>query len=140
MEVNNAISFHNLVVDKIKKHENFSFDYKEATTPSIQSQLRNSTRTNLFKVKTRSHGTNMNTKYRVGISNVKRPDDVVGSDYGSFDLQVIVNNPGQNDDGTVLENFQNLTFDEDNVNFLPRAIGSLISFFLKLGVLNISLK
>ena len=65
----------------------------------------------------------MNTKYRVGISNVKRADDVVGSDYGSFDLQVIVNNPGQNDDGTILENFQNLTFDEDSVNFLPRAIG-----------------
>jgi len=103
--------------------ENFSFDYKEAVTPSIQSQLVNSARTNLFKVKTRSHGTNMNTKYRVGISNVKRADDVVGSDYGSFDLQVIVNNPGQNDDGTILENFQNLTFDEDSVNFLPRAIG-----------------
>ena len=31
MQVNNAISFHNLVVDKIKKHENFSFDYVNAT-------------------------------------------------------------------------------------------------------------
>ena len=65
----------------------------------------------------------MNSKYRVGIADVKRPVDVAGSDYGSFSLQVIVTNPGQNDDGTVLENFQNLNFDEDSVNYLPRVIG-----------------
>ena len=80
----------------------------------IQSQLVNGARTDLFKVKTISHGTNMNSKYKIGISNVKRAVDVPGSDYGSFDLQVIVNNPGQNDDGTILENFSNLNFDEDS--------------------------
>ena len=73
----------------------------------------------------------MNSKYRVGISNVKRAVDVAGSDYGTFDLQVIINDPTSVDDGIVLENFQNLTFDEDSINFLPRAIGSLISFFAK---------
>jgi len=103
--------------------EVFSFDYSVATTPSIQSQLVGSARTDLFKVNTISHGTNMNSKYRVGIADIKRPVDVAGSDYGSFSLQVIVNNPGQNDDGTVLETFQNLNFDEDSVNFLPRVIG-----------------
>ena len=103
--------------------ENFSFDYKVATTPYIQSQLVNSARTNLFKVNTRSHGTNMNSKYRIGIADIKRPVDVPGSDYGSFSLQVIVNNPGQNDDGTILENFQNLNFDEESTNYLPRVIG-----------------
>ena len=103
--------------------ENFSFDYSVATTPFIQSQLVGSGRTNLFKVNTIAHGTNMNSKYRVGIADVKRPVDVAGSDYGSFSLQVIVNNPGQNDDGTVLETFQNLNFDEDSVNYLPRVIG-----------------
>jgi len=103
--------------------EVFSFDYSVATTPSIQSQLVGGSRTDLFKVNTISHGTNMNSKYRVGIADIKRPVDVAGSDYGSFSLQVIVNNPGQNDDGTVLENFQNLNFDEDSVNFLPRVIG-----------------
>ena len=103
--------------------ENFSFDYKVATTPYVQSQLVNSARTNLFKVNTRSHGTNVNSKYRIGISDVKRPADVPGSDYGSFSLQVIVNNPGQNDDGTILENFQNLSFDEESTNYLPRVIG-----------------
>jgi len=103
--------------------ENFSFDYKVATTPSIQSQLVNGSRTNLFKVNTISHGTNVNSKYRIGISDIKRPVDVAGSDYGSFSLQVIVNNPGQNDDGIVLENFQNLSLDENSTNYLPRVIG-----------------
>ena len=103
--------------------ENFSRDYSVATTPFIQSQLVNSARTNLFKVNTRSHGTNMNSKYRIGIADVKPPADVPGSDYGSFTLQVIVNNPGQNDDGTILETFSNLNFDEESTNYLPRVIG-----------------
>jgi phage tail sheath protein FI len=107
----------------VQTDENFSFDFKEATTPAIQSQLVNSSRTSLFKVKTISHGTNMNSKYRIGISNVKRPVDVAGSDFGSFSLQVIVNNPGQNDDGIILENFDNLNFDEESDNYLPRRVG-----------------
>ena len=65
----------------------------------------------------------MNSKFRVGISDVKRAADVAGSDYGSFSLQVITNNPGQNDDGTVLENFSNINFDENSTNYLPRVIG-----------------
>jgi len=103
--------------------ENFSHDYKVATTPSIQSQLVNSSRTSLFKVNTISHGTNMNSKYRVGISNIKPATDVAGSDYGSFSLQVIINNPGQNDNGVILENFDNLNLDEDSSNYLPLRIG-----------------
>ena len=103
--------------------EAFSFDYAVATTPAIQSQLINSARTDLFKVNTRSHGTNMNSKYKIGISDVKQASDVPGSDFGSFSLQVIINNPGQTDDGTVLENFSNLNFDEDSTNYLPRVIG-----------------
>ena len=103
--------------------ENFSFDYDFASTPFITSQIVNSARTNLFKVKSRAQGTSQNDAYKVGISNIKRPADVPGSDYGSFDLQVIVNNPGQNDDGTILENFQGLNFDEDSTNYLPLRIG-----------------
>ncbi len=103
--------------------EGFSFDYNVATTPFIQSQLVGGSRTNLFKVNTRSHGSNMNSKYKVGISNVKRAVDVPGSDFGQFDLQVIVNNPGDLEDGTILENFTALNFDEDSINYLPRAIG-----------------
>ena len=103
--------------------ENFSFDYKVAHTPILQSQLRNGARTPLFRVATIAHGTNQNTLYRTGISNVKRAVDVAGSDYGSFSLQVIVNNPGQNDDGVILENFDNLNLDADSDNYVVRRIG-----------------
>ena len=103
--------------------ENYTFKYKVATTPAIQSQLVGGVRTDLFKVNTIAHGSAENSKYKIGISDVKAPADVPGSDYGTFSLQVIVNNPGENEDGTILENFQNLTFDEDSVNYLPRVIG-----------------
>jgi len=103
--------------------ENFGFQYSLAKTPFIQSQLVNSARTNLFKLATRSHGSDVNSKYKIGISDVKPASDVAGSDYGSFSVQVIVNNPGQNDDGTILENFQNLNFDESSPNFVSKVIG-----------------
>ena len=38
-------------------------------------------------------------------------------------LRVLRNNPGENNDGEVLEEFTNLSFDPDNINYLPRAIG-----------------
>ena len=103
--------------------ENFGFQYSLAKTPFIQSQVVNATRTNLFKLATRSHGSDVNSKYKIGISDVKPASDVPGSDYGSFNVQVIVNNPGQNDDGTILENFQNLSFDESSTNFVSKVIG-----------------
>jgi phage tail sheath protein FI len=121
--IQNQVAGDDVITFASGSEENFSFDFKVASTPSIQSQLINGARTNLFTVKTLSHGTNMNSKYKVGISDVKRAADVAGSDYGSFSLQVIVNNPGQNDDGTVLENFSNLNFDEESTNYLPRVIG-----------------
>ena len=103
--------------------DDFSDEYSVATTPAIQSQLVNSSRTDLFKVNTISHGSNMNAKWKVGIADVKEPGDVAGSDYGTFSLNVQINNPGETDDGVVLETFQNLTLDEDSKNYLPRAIG-----------------
>ena len=103
--------------------EDFGFQYSLATTPFITSQLVGTARTNLFKLATRSHGSDVNSKYKIGISDVKPASDVPGSDYGSFSVQVIVNNPGQNDDGTILENFQNLNFDESSPNFVSKVIG-----------------
>ena len=101
----------------------FTSNYSPAQTPSIQSQLVGGTRTDLFKVYTRADGNITNAKFKVGIRDIREAADVAGSDYGTFTLDVQVNNPGQNDDGVVLESFQNLTFDDDSLNFLPRAIG-----------------
>ena len=57
------------------------------------------------------------------IADLVAAGSVPGSDYGSFALRVLRNNAGENNDGEVLEEFTNLSFDPDNINYLPRAIG-----------------
>ena len=46
--------------------------YNRASTPSIQSQLINGARYNLFKVNTRSHGTDVNNKFKIVILRQER--------------------------------------------------------------------
>jgi len=103
--------------------DSFLADYSAAVTPTIQSQLVGGARTDLFSVKTRADGNLTNAKFKLGIRDIKPASDVPGSDFGTFTLDVQVNNPGQNDDGTILESFQNLNFDEDSPNYLPRKVG-----------------
>ena len=103
--------------------DDFTHDYAVATTPYIVSQLSGGARKNLFKVNTRSHGTNVNKDFKIAIADLTTAANVPGSDYGSFALRVLRNNPGENNDGEVLEEFTNLSFDPDSVNYAPRAIG-----------------
>ena len=103
--------------------EDFTHDYENACTPYIVSQLSGGSRRNLFKVKTRSHGTDVNDDFKIAIADLTAAGSVPGSDYGSFALRVLRNNPGENNDGEVLEEFTNLNFDPDSTNFAPRAIG-----------------
>jgi len=99
--------------------------YANASTPYIQSQLINNARYNLFKVNTRSHGSNVNNKYKIAILNVKRAGTVAGSDYGQFSLQV--RQTGMDDNGlttdNVVEQFDGLNFDPKSTNFFARRIG-----------------
>ena len=103
--------------------DDFNQDFSNACTPYIISQTVGTGTKNLFKIKTRSHGTRMNTQFKIGISDITAAGNVPGSDYGSFSLKVLRNNPGQNNDGEVLEEYNNLNFDPDSANFLPRRIG-----------------
>ena len=99
--------------------------YNHASTPSIQSQLINGARYNLFKVNTRSHGTDVNNKFKIVILAVKKAGTIAGSDYGSFSLQV--RQTGLNDNGlttdNVLEQYDNLNFDPESTNYFARRIG-----------------
>jgi len=95
-----------------------STNYSNASTPTVQSQMINSARFNLFKVNTRSHGSNVNDDNYVVISNVKAAGSIAGSDYGSFSLAV-----HKVDDGSLLESWHNLNFDKSSTNYLPRVIG-----------------
>ena len=98
-------------------------EFQSARTPYLQSQLINSTRYELFRVYTRSHGTDMNTSYRINILNVKDADDVAGSDYGTFSLQVRVYNPNETNDNDILEQFDTLTLDPESRNYFAKKIG-----------------
>ena len=103
--------------------EDFTHDYSVATTPYIISQEIGGSRKNLFKVNTRSHGTDINSKYKLGVADLRAKEDIAGSDYGDFTLRLLKNNPGENDDGQLVEEFTNLNFDPDSVNYIPRQIG-----------------
>jgi len=103
--------------------------YANAITPEIQSQLVGGGRTDLFQLRTRSHGSDVNVKYKIVILNVKKAGSIAGSDYGSFSLQV--RDTGLNDNqsannllkGNVIEQFDNLNFDPTSPNYFARRIG-----------------
>jgi hypothetical protein len=98
--------------------------FQTARTPWIQSQLVNGGRFKLFRVYTRSHGSNINSEFKIGIRDVKPASDVAGSDYGTFSLQVRVNNPNASNDDTILEQWDSLTFDPKSPNYFAKRIGN----------------
>ena len=114
------------------------FSLRWASTPWVNSQkvapFQGSTdltaqpqRFPLFKAHTLSDGTNMNTSYKVEISDVKLAGTVPGSNWGSFTLSVrkfsdTDKNP------KYLERFQNLNLDPDSSNFIARRIGDRYNY------------
>ena len=103
--------------------EDFTSDYSYAYTPMIHSQPVAGTAKNLFRVRTRSHGEDINSKYKVAIADLKRGTDVAGSDFGTFSLRVLVNNPKENNDNEIVEEFTNLNLDENSKNYIGRQVG-----------------
>ena len=97
--------------------------YNTARTPYIQSQLSNNARYNLFRLYSRSHGDDINSRMKVAILNIKRAEDVPGSEYGTFSVQVRVHNPNGLDDDNILEQFDALTFDLKSPNYFAKRIG-----------------
>ena len=93
--------------------------YQTARTPWIQSQLVNATRYKLFRIYTRSHGSNINSEIKITIRDVKPAADIAGSDFGTFTIQVRSNNTEDN----IIEQFDNLTFDSTSPNYFAKRIG-----------------
>jgi hypothetical protein len=86
-----------------------------------------STRFELFRVATLSDGNNMNTSYKIEISNVKTAGTVSGTDWGTFTLAV--RKYSDTDKKPVyLEIFQNLTLDPESSNYIARRIGDRYNY------------
>ena len=98
-------------------------EYQTGRTPFLESQLINGQRYKLFRVYTRSHGSNINSEMKIAIRDVNPAADIAGSDYGTFSLQVRVNNPNGIDDDNIMEQFDNLTFDPESPNYFAKRIG-----------------
>ncbi len=112
-------------IDSLGNENSFTGNqtYHTSRTPYIQSQMSNGSRYNLFRVYSRSHGDDINTSMKVSILNIKGADDVPGSEYGTFSLQVRVNNPNGINDDNVLEEYDGLTFDRKSANYFAKRIG-----------------
>jgi hypothetical protein len=121
----NAYSAANAGVTASDATHNLSVTYSNASTPYVQSQLINGTRYNLFKVNTRSHGSNINNKFKIVVLNVKKAGTIAGSDYGNFSVQLRqtgLNDNGLTEDNT-LEQWDGLNFDPLSPNYFARRIG-----------------
>lgn len=103
--------------------EDFTHDYSVATSPYFVSQESGGARKNLFKIKTKSHGNAVNGDFKIAIADLTAAGSKAGSDWAHFTLKVLRNNPGENNDGEVLEEFVDLNFDPDSPNYAPRRIG-----------------
>jgi len=103
--------------------EDFTHDYAVATTPYIVSQESGGARKNLFKIKTKSHGNAVNGDFKIAIADLTAAGQEPGSDWAHFTLRVLRNNPGENNDSEVIEDFTKLNLDPDSPNFAPRRVG-----------------
>ena len=98
-------------------------DISTAETPYVKSQKdNNNVRYDLFKFVTLGHGTPYNTKFKIGISNVKAAGEDGGTDYSTFTVTV----RGYSDTdkrNTVIETFNNVNLDASSANYIARRIG-----------------
>ena len=104
---------------------NSSFSF--ARTPYIQSQLIGGGRQNLFRIYTRSHGSEINKNVYAVISDVK-PVGAGGNsspDFAMFKLSVFQR---RSDDPTKFDNvetFDRLNFDNESPNYFAQQIGDM---------------
>ena len=102
--------------------QNFAFDAQSAETPVVKSQLISGERYDLFKFVTLGQGTLYNTKFKIGISNVKAAGEDGGTDYATFTVTV----RGFDDTDkrkSVLETYNNVNLDPASPNYIARRIG-----------------
>ena len=98
-------------------------DISAAETPYVKSQKdNNNVRYDLFKFVTLGHGTPYNTKFKIGISNVKAAGEDGSTDYATF--TVTIRSYSDTDKRkTVYETYNNCNLDPSSPNYIARRIG-----------------
>jgi len=111
-----------IVTSAVLPQQDFAFNAQAAETPMVQSQLISGDRYNLFKFVTLGHGTLYNTKFKIGVSNVKAAGEDGGTDYSTF--TVTIRSFGDTDKRkSVVETFNNVNLDPASPNYIARRIG-----------------
>ena len=103
-------------------NQNFGFDAQEALTPMIKSQAISGDRYNLFQFETIGAGNAVNTKVKIGITNIKAAGSVNGTNYGTFTV-VVREFDDTNKKKVVLETYSNVNLDPNSPNYISRVIG-----------------
>lgn len=93
-----------------------------AQTPYVKSQLISGERYDLFRFHTLGYGNNENTRFKIGISNVKAAGEDGATDYSTFSVSVRAYNDTDKRK-SVLETFNNVNLDPASPNFIARVIG-----------------
>ncbi len=112
-------------IDSLGNEDSFTGNqsYSAARTPYIISQRMGGKGSELFRVYSRSHGSDINSSMKIAILNIKPATDVAGSDFGTWSLQVRVHNPNGTDDDNILEQWDGLNFDPKSSNYFAKRIG-----------------
>jgi hypothetical protein len=109
------------------------YSLTNAYTPWVLSQAvapvdgGDSHRFPLFRFATLADGTDMNTAYKVEISNVKLAGTVAGSDWGTFTLS-LRKFSDTDKKPNILEQWNNLSLDPDSPNYIARRIGDRYTY------------
>ena len=113
----------NIVITRVVlPTQDFAYNTTEAQTPMVQSQLISGERYDLFNFVTLGHGDTYNTKYKVGISNVKAAGEDGATDYSTF--TVTIRSFSDTDKRkSVIETFNNVNLDAASPNYIARRIG-----------------
>jgi len=96
--------------------------FSEGFTPWVKSQNISGDRYELFRFATLGHGTNYNTKYKIGISNVKAAGEDGATDYSTFTVTIRSYNDTDKRK-SVIETFNNVNLDPASPNYIARRIG-----------------
>jgi len=111
-----------VITSVVLPSQTYTNGFSAAETPMVKSQLISGERYDLFKFYTLGHGDVYNTKFKIGISNVKAAGEDGATDYSVF--TVTVRSYSDTDKRKVVyETFNNVNLDPSSTNYIGRRIG-----------------